>query len=38
MDIFQAIGRKPKEHVLKSCSFLLKIAKIWKNDLTKLQN
>ena len=38
MEIFQAIGRKPKGHVLKSYNFLLKIAKIWKNDLTKLQN
>ena len=26
MDIFQAIDRKPKGHVPKSCSFLLKIA------------
>ena len=37
MGTFPAIDRTLKEHVLKSCSFLLKIAKIRINDLTKSQ-
>ena len=37
MNIFRAIDRKLKENISKSCSFFKKIVKLWKNDLTKLQ-
>ena len=37
MGTFPASDRTPKEHVLKSCSFLLKIAKIGIDDLMKWQ-
>ena len=37
MDIFCAIDRNPKGHVLKSYGFFVKNRQKWKKDLTKSQ-